>query len=408
MAGGVIDGRPLQADPARRRRRPLRRPGRARRRDVVRGRPRGRRELGSGVVMVVRRHRRPAGDPDADRRVLPRRVVRAVRPVPRRDRAPGGGARAPGQRAPARHAGAGVRAARRDHRRRCATRRSAGSARRPPTRSSRRCASSTSSRREVSDEQEREPERPARAPSSSRSTARRSTAKEDATILEVARSRASRSRRCAGENAHAGQRVPRLRRRGRGRPRPRAVVRAQGRGRHGVADALGARATTAARWCSSSSPRRSTCRSTPNVARWIDEYERRSRALRPAGAAVRGRRARPPARRPPRAPDGRHAATVHQPVKVDNELYVRDYSQVHPLLQVRRGAAAPTRRTRSRSPSPGAGSTPASPPSSPSPLPDSACVYCGNCIGVCPTGALMFKTEYDMREAGTWDESRRP
>ncbi len=35
-------------------------------------------------------------------------------------------------------------------------------------------------------------------------------------------------------------------------------------------------------------------------------------------------------------------------------------------------------------------------------LPESACVYCGNCIGVCPTGALMFKSEFDMREAGTW------
>jgi predicted molibdopterin-dependent oxidoreductase YjgC len=40
-------------------------------------------------------------------------------------------------------------------------------------------------------------------------------------------------------------------------------------------------------------------------------------------------------------------------------------------------------------------------------LPDSACVYCGNCIGVCPTGALLFKSEYDMREAGTWDEDRQ-
>jgi len=40
-------------------------------------------------------------------------------------------------------------------------------------------------------------------------------------------------------------------------------------------------------------------------------------------------------------------------------------------------------------------------------LPDSACVYCGNCIGVCPTGALMFKSEYDMRDAGTWDEDRQ-
>jgi predicted molibdopterin-dependent oxidoreductase YjgC len=37
-------------------------------------------------------------------------------------------------------------------------------------------------------------------------------------------------------------------------------------------------------------------------------------------------------------------------------------------------------------------------------LPESACVYCGNCVAVCPTGALMFKTEYDMRESGTWDE----
>jgi len=35
-------------------------------------------------------------------------------------------------------------------------------------------------------------------------------------------------------------------------------------------------------------------------------------------------------------------------------------------------------------------------------LPESACVYCGNCIGVCPTGAIQFKTEFDMREAGEW------
>jgi predicted molibdopterin-dependent oxidoreductase YjgC len=35
-------------------------------------------------------------------------------------------------------------------------------------------------------------------------------------------------------------------------------------------------------------------------------------------------------------------------------------------------------------------------------LPESACVYCGNCIGVCPTGALQFKSEFDMREAANW------
>ena len=28
-------------------------------------------------------------------------------------------------------------------------------------------------------------------------------------------------------------------------------------------------------------------------------------------------------------------------------------------------------------------------------LPDSACVYCGNCVAVCPTNALQFKTEFE-------------
>ena len=36
------------------------------------------------------------------------------------------------------------------------------------------------------------------------------------------------------------------------------------------------------------------------------------------------------------------------------------------------------------------------------PLPESACVYCGNCIGVCPTNALQFKTEFDLRSAANW------
>ena len=35
-------------------------------------------------------------------------------------------------------------------------------------------------------------------------------------------------------------------------------------------------------------------------------------------------------------------------------------------------------------------------------LPDSACVYCGNCVAVCPTGALQFKTEFDLRQALDW------
>jgi len=39
--------------------------------------------------------------------------------------------------------------------------------------------------------------------------------------------------------------------------------------------------------------------------------------------------------------------------------------------------------------------------------PDSACVYGGNCVEVCPTGALSFKCEDDMRAEGTWDETKQ-
>jgi predicted molibdopterin-dependent oxidoreductase YjgC len=41
------------------------------------------------------------------------------------------------------------------------------------------------------------------------------------------------------------------------------------------------------------------------------------------------------------------------------------------------------------------------------PLPDSACVYCGNCIGVCPTGALMFRSEHELRAADAWEPEQQ-
>jgi len=37
-------------------------------------------------------------------------------------------------------------------------------------------------------------------------------------------------------------------------------------------------------------------------------------------------------------------------------------------------------------------------------LPDPACVFCGNPIGVGPAGALPFSTEFGMRAARAWDE----
>ncbi|MFO7547380.1 MAG: 2Fe-2S iron-sulfur cluster-binding protein [Acidimicrobiia bacterium] len=35
-------------------------------------------------------------------------------------------------------------------------------------------------------------------------------------------------------------------------------------------------------------------------------------------------------------------------------------------------------------------------------LPDSACVYCGNCVATCPTGALLGRVEWDLRRVGDW------
>jgi predicted molibdopterin-dependent oxidoreductase YjgC len=39
-------------------------------------------------------------------------------------------------------------------------------------------------------------------------------------------------------------------------------------------------------------------------------------------------------------------------------------------------------------------------------LPESDCVYCGNCVAVCPTGALIGKREFDLRARGEWDEDK--
>lgn len=40
------------------------------------------------------------------------------------------------------------------------------------------------------------------------------------------------------------------------------------------------------------------------------------------------------------------------------------------------------------------------------PLPETTCVFCGNCIGVCPTGALKFKTEHYLEQGLDYDAIR--
>jgi predicted molibdopterin-dependent oxidoreductase YjgC len=103
---------------------------------------------------------------------------------------------------------------------------------------------------------------------------------------------------------------------------------------------------------------------------------------------------------------GDERATVAEPVRIDNDLYVRDYAKCilcyqcvdacgeqwqHSFVIDIAGRGFDARVSTEHD----------------APLPDSACVYCGNCIQVCPTGALMPLTEFDLRAAGTWDVSEQ-
>lgn len=108
--------------------------------------------------------------------------------------------------------------------------------------------------------------------------------------------------------------------------------------------------------------------------------------------------------RPDRFGDG--AATVAQPTKIDNELYVRDYSKCILCYKCVEACGVDAQNTFAIAVA-GRGFSAHISTEYDVPLPASACVYCGNCIGVCPTGALMFKSEYRMRQSGTWDETRQ-
>jgi predicted molibdopterin-dependent oxidoreductase YjgC len=103
-------------------------------------------------------------------------------------------------------------------------------------------------------------------------------------------------------------------------------------------------------------------------------------------------------------PDGQTAATVHQPVKVDNDLYVRDYSKCILCYKCVDACGDQYQNTFAITVA-GRGFDARISTEYANPLPDSACVYCGNCIAVCPTGALMFSSEHELREAAQWDES---
>jgi len=143
-----------------------------------------------------------------------------------------------------------------------------------------------------------------------------------------------------------------------------------------------------------------------DVQRWMAEYgvdPSRYGAPAPDNEAGERDAARPGEHHPA---SGAEAATVGQPTKVDNEAYVRDYSRCILCYKCVEACGEDAQNTFAIAVA-GRGFDARISTEFDVGLPDSACVYCGNCIGVCPTGALMFKSEHDMRQEGSWDESRQ-
>ena len=94
-------------------------------------------------------------------------------------------------------------------------------------------------------------------------------------------------------------------------------------------------------------------------------------------------------------------ATVAQPAKVHDGLFVRDYAACVLCYKCVEACGVDHQNTFAIAVA-GRGFDAHISTEFDTALPDSACVYCGNCIAVCPTGALVPRTEWDLRQAGEW------
>ncbi|MFN0060762.1 MAG: 2Fe-2S iron-sulfur cluster-binding protein [Planctomycetota bacterium] len=144
----------------------------------------------------------------------------------------------------------------------------------------------------------------------------------------------------------------------------------------------------------------------PEMQSYMKRYDARPERYGPAAppAAANERDALEPGHH--HVSDGRCAETVAQPVKIDNELYVRDYSKCILCYKCVEACGTDAQNTFAIAVA-GRGFDARISTERNVPLTDSACVYCGNCIGVCPTGALMFKSEHDLRKAKRWNEAKQ-
>ena len=142
----------------------------------------------------------------------------------------------------------------------------------------------------------------------------------------------------------------------------------------------------------------------PELQSYMEQYDakpaRYGLAAEPKTTDGKGR-ARPGEHDPPNPTT---AENTDQPIKIDNELYTRDYSKCILCYKCVEACGTDAQNTFAITVA-GRGFDARISTEFDTPLPNSACVYCGNCIGVCPTGALMFKSEHDLRKTSDWDES---
>lgn len=102
---------------------------------------------------------------------------------------------------------------------------------------------------------------------------------------------------------------------------------------------------------------------------------------------------------------GRHtagASHASRPATIDNDLYVRDLARCVLCYRCVDACGDAAQHTFAITVA-GRGFEATIAVEHDRPLTDSACVFCGNCIAVCPTGALVSRTEHTLREAGAWD-----
>jgi NADP-reducing hydrogenase subunit HndD len=136
-----------------------------------------------------------------------------------------------------------------------------------------------------------------------------------------------------------------------------------------------------------------------DVQRWLAAYGAEPQRYGPPAPPADDHGTRHPGHH--HAPDGSTAANVAQPVKVDNDLYVRDYARCILCYKCVKACGTDAQFTFAISAA-GRGFDAHIATEGDGVLTDSACVYCGNCIGVCPTGALKSVREHELREEGDW------